>query len=181
MKKLLTVALVLLCLSGFAQTDTIPKFEGQYQYEGIVNVDSAIKKIELYNRSKIYFANAYKSAKDVIQYDDKEIGKVIGKGFIEFSEAKWLYSVQWDVYFSTEIQAKDGKYKYRLYDIYIKQYAGSTRIEDDFTLEELKNKKHIRSSGGLEPKLYLRMVKAMTGNVEDIKSYMSKKQVEDSF
>ena len=58
----------------------LPKAEGQYEWAEVVQMDSSVKKDDLYRNAKLFFANEFKSAKDVIQYDDRGEGKVIGKG-----------------------------------------------------------------------------------------------------
>ena len=60
--------------------ESIPKVEGKYEYTEVVQLDTTYKKDVLYKNSKLFFADAFKSAKDVLQYDDREEGKVIGKG-----------------------------------------------------------------------------------------------------
>jgi len=90
--------------------------KGEIVYSEVVKVDS-IKSNELYVRAHEWFANTFKSAKAVIQLDDKEAGKIIGKGDIEadiinHQTGLMKYSVGGLIYFTVEIQTKDGKYKY---------------------------------------------------------------------
>ena len=49
----------------------------------IVNVDSTLKKTNLYSNALSFFALEFKSANDVIQMKDQETGKIIGKGIID--------------------------------------------------------------------------------------------------
>jgi cation transport regulator ChaB len=71
MKKLILVS-ALLCLSTSAFA--------QHNFEWDV-IDSCSKtKEQLYSDSKIFIANAFKSAQSVIQNDDKEGGNLIVKG-----------------------------------------------------------------------------------------------------
>jgi|ERR1035437_207025 hypothetical protein len=112
-------AMLVLTLSSFSQTNVFPlDANGEIVYSGIVNVDSINSK-ELYVRAHTWFANTFKSAKSVIQLDDKEAGKIIGKGFIEVVtpfKAGVMGTVGFvgNVYFTLDIQTKDGKYKYVL-------------------------------------------------------------------
>jgi hypothetical protein len=120
MKKLLFLmsAMLVLTLTSFSQTQQINIFplneNGEIVYSGVVNVDSVNSK-ELYVRAHTWFANTFKSAQSVIQLDDKEAGKIIGKGFIQVItpiKPKAKNILIGDVYFTLEIQTKDGKYKY---------------------------------------------------------------------
>jgi hypothetical protein len=94
----------------------IDKETGEIVYSGVVNVDSTNSK-ELYVRAHEWFANTFKSAKDVIQLDDKEAGKIVGKGFYDAGIPKSYGGIIHSpligsVNFTVEIQTKDGKYKY---------------------------------------------------------------------
>ena len=121
MKTLLFISLVFCSFNSFAQSDSIPKIENGYGYEEIVKLDTTSTKDILYQNAKVFFVDKFKSAKDVIQYDDKNEGKIIGKGLFKidgFQKANLLYgwNLTWKVNFSTEIICKNGKYKYKIYD-----------------------------------------------------------------
>ena len=128
---------IVFALSFFVQTygqlDTMPKVDGQYGYMEIINVDS-INKDMLFNNAKTFFVDVFKSAKDVIQYEDKAEGKIIGKGIIiAIGNQNKVMGQSWErklnAYFSIEILCKDNKYKYRIYDITLKSYDQHTSRE----------------------------------------------------
>jgi hypothetical protein len=192
MKKILLIAILLFsCISAFSQhnenektiTDTIPKVNGNYEYMEVVTLDTSYKKEQLYRNAKVFLVDIFKSAKDVIQYDDKEQGKIIGKGILELSDYHIIFTVidqfTWDVNFTIEISCKDGKYRYRLYDIVINQ-----RIKNDtyntpsvLTVDDaIANTKK-----GSFKKVSTRLVNSMLHNFKNdittLKSYMSKAQV----
>jgi len=147
---LMSVMLVIV-LPSFSQTKSIfPLNEnGEIVYSGIINIDSVNSK-ELYGRANEWFVNIFKSAKDVIQLNDKEAGKIIGKGNFNAGIAHCragmihqpIYGV---VNFTVEIQTKDGKYKYNFSNFQFK-YLNTITGEDvdtDLTLSSfmfLKNK-----------------------------------------
>ena len=60
--------------------ETLPVQNGIVTYSGVVNVDS-LDKNALYLKAKKWFVTTYKSAKDVIQFEDKEIVYVLQAGF----------------------------------------------------------------------------------------------------
>lgn len=103
-------------------------------------LDSTYKKDILYKNSKLFFADAFKSAKDVLQYDDREEGKIIGKGNfkIEGGQSVFLsyFTEVWIVNFSIELFVKDGKYRYRIYDFNI---DGRTRATGGNTPDQITN------------------------------------------
>lgn len=65
----------------FSQENIFPidSITGEIIYSGIVEVDS-INSQELYVRTHAWFTHSFGSAQNVIQLDDKETGKIIGKG-----------------------------------------------------------------------------------------------------
>src|SRR6266496_2496034 len=52
---------------------------GEIKFTEVVYVDS-ISKLLLYSRAREWFTKAFKSSKAVLDLDDKENGKLIGKG-----------------------------------------------------------------------------------------------------
>jgi hypothetical protein len=130
-------AMLILTLNSFGQTqktNIYPVVNGEIVYMSVVNVDST-KSNELYVRANEWFVNTFKSAKDVIQLNDKEAGKIIGKGF--FSTGLFT------IHFTIEIQTKDGKYKYAFSNFICKSMEGS-HYENTCNLEEWLNSKKVR-------------------------------------
>jgi hypothetical protein len=91
MKKIILIYAmsVFLTLTSLSQTEqnTISNIfpiaaNGEIIYSEKVDVDS-IKSTELYVRAHEWFAKTFKSAQSVIQLDDKEAGKILGKGSIQ--------------------------------------------------------------------------------------------------
>ena len=74
MKKTLTTFILLIAtLIIYGQEkllDILPTENGVVIYTGVIQVDS-VDKSTLYTRAKKWFIDNYKSAKDVIQLDDK--------------------------------------------------------------------------------------------------------------
>ncbi|NBW38841.1 MAG: DUF4468 domain-containing protein [Cytophagia bacterium] len=93
----------------------LPIIDEKINFSEIVVVDSASQD-ELYTKAKIWLAEKFISANDVIQFDDKENGIVIGKGAIRTKENGMAALIKnWR--FTVKIQVKDGKYKVNFYDI----------------------------------------------------------------
>jgi len=181
MKKTVLVALLaLLCLSIKAQDkiiDTVPKIDGIYEYQEVVNLDSTYKKDFLYKNAKIYFVNNFTSANNVIQYDNKDDGKIIGKGSLNVHDIYVVTLFDWQVNFSTEITCKDGRYRYRIYDINIVE----TRHFDDGnqTTEITLNDAILHTQKGsvkkITGRLYNKMVTQLKLDILALKAGMRKK------
>lgn len=101
-------------LLSFAQSknDTI-----SFNYTGVEAVDSVPARI-LYSRAKLFAAENFKSAKDVIQMDDSEAGLLLMKGnIIPVIKGALIGNFEAGfVHFTMKVQVKDGKYKYTLSD-----------------------------------------------------------------
>lgn len=106
--------------------DILPIKYGKVTYTGIVSVDST-NKSKLYYKVKKWFVEQYRSAKDVIQLDDKDNGEVIGKGFFE---TDWQYTAidqrKVNVWHTVKIYLKDNKFKYEITDFTLKYYEERT-------------------------------------------------------
>lgn len=123
-----------LCAAAHAQKIEIDSIPTNYQQ--VITLDSIYRKSNLHSNAKLYFVHAYKSAKDVIQFDEPD--KVIGKGFFSVNETDFLCPWRWDVYYTTEIAVKDGKYRYTISDIIIQEYAGTNYLhQGDFSLPQI--------------------------------------------
>jgi hypothetical protein len=184
MKTLFTLILGVVCLLSKAQTINIPIIDGTYQYQEVVYLDSnTYKKDALYNNSKLYFIDSYRSSKDVIQLDDKDQGKIIGKGFFSISTNQKYNliatgTIKWDVHYTTEILCKNGKYRYKIYDIFINDYEraedGETKNIEDINLSELASLKKRSWFKKGQDKLCTDIVSQFALCIDNMKVYMTK-------
>src|ERR1035437_2334407 len=83
MKILLTTFLLISLTGAFAQAPNLPidSTTNLITYTEVVKADS--NKTELYSRAREWFAKTYKSSAKVIQMDDKESGKIVGKAVMQ--------------------------------------------------------------------------------------------------
>jgi len=116
MKKLL-LALLLLPFIAVSQEINIPidTTAQKISYSEVVKVDGATKD-QLYTRSREWFARTFKSAKDVLQMDDRAAGKVIDKGYTQGSFVMLLSAMKFDIWYTVSITGKDGRYRYEVSD-----------------------------------------------------------------
>jgi hypothetical protein len=134
---------------------------GMISYQEIVRVDSSVTKDVLYASAKDWFANAFRSAKDVIQMEDKENAKLIGKGNLTVS----IPMVGPDysrVDFTVTIQAKDGRYKYTVTN-FVSFYGN---------LEDTKAHKWV-------PAMYQKVNEQVIALLESLKSKMVRKTAQE--
>lgn len=98
MKNLLLLLFVFVSVAVNAQIERIEK---------VVEV-SDVDKSTLYGRAKDFFVTTYRSANAVIQNDDVENGKIVGKGTFEV----FAVMTEFKVRHSVSIYVKDNKFKY---------------------------------------------------------------------
>lgn len=116
--------LTLLSVStAFGQTETlnlpIDSLTNKITYSEIVYVDSLANKQELFSRVREWFAKAYKSSTNVIQMEDKENGKIVGKALLKiYFTALGMQQDGGYINYTIAIYIKDGKYKYEITDFY---------------------------------------------------------------
>lgn len=133
--KTLTTVIGLVAISTnllTAQDLPIDKKTGTITFTDVVYVDdSTTTKDQLYSSAREWFARTFKSSQSVLQMDDKESGKLIGKGNLPIKGGMYLADGRVD--FTISIYLKDGRYKYVITDFnhvsYKKGYSGGA-LED---------------------------------------------------
>ena len=70
-------------------------------------------KDKIYDSCKIWIAENFRSAKAVIEHDDREDGRIIGNGNIEYPchGIECIGKSDWRVHFTMRIDTKDGKFR----------------------------------------------------------------------
>lgn len=101
MKTLFTAILLVFFMGGFAQTD--------FKWD---KVDSLAKtKAQIYSDTKMFIAEFWKSAQNVIQNDDKENGMILVKGVSSQNYNFMLYPHNYKYTYTVKFLMKEGKYK----------------------------------------------------------------------
>ena len=136
--KILLFALVVSAINpflGFCQGQPLYKTnlpynqEAKLEFERIVEIKE-VDKDEIYNRAKLWFVKNYRSSNDVIQLDDKESGRLIGKGIYNYIITDIL-PLQFSLHHQISVFVKDGKAKIVLNNFHV-EFEGT-----DLTMEEL--------------------------------------------
>lgn len=95
----------------------LESIEGQWQvddngnvtYERVVEVPG-LSKAELYNRGLNYFTYSYTSGKSVIQTEDKELGRIVGKGlYDDVHIGVTLVANVFDCYHIARLDVREGR------------------------------------------------------------------------
>lgn len=118
MKKLLFTGLLVLSLTGCMSMPT-PTSTPMTNVVDVVEINGQTKD-QIFEKSKIWIAKSFKSANNVIQYQDKSTGQIIGKGTIPFPCEGFIDCGAFGqdrVNFTIQIDTKDNKARISFSDI----------------------------------------------------------------
>lgn len=177
MKKVL-VFLLFAVSTAFGQKYKIDDDTKLITYSEVVEVPN-VSKDELYLRANTWLSRAFKSAKAVIDVQDKEAGKIIAKGNITTIIKVPLVGKQdaGAVEMTITLQTKDGKYKYTVDNL---QHSKPNNTPGNWAsigpLEQEKAKAGmmVRPSNSEWKDLKEDAFKTIEGMVEDLKKAMQK-------
>lgn len=169
MKKLiLFTGSILIATLGFAQTN--------YKWD---KVDSVAKtKAQIYSDTKMFIAEYWKSAQNVIQNDDKEGGMILIKGASIQSKSFQMNDHTWTFTYTVKFLMKDNKYRIVIEDVYC-QSARCAQYEWPHmpVAETYPSEKGLRTTGVNEEK-YLEIMKSLKqdlqGIVDNYEKYIKK-------
>ena len=189
MKQLTLTTVILLStfgLFGQKQKDVTPTLPiddetKSITYSEVVTVDSSISSNELYSRGREWFAKAYKSSTDVIQMDDKENGKIVGKALIQvYHKALGSNFRSGYINYTISLYLKDGRYKYEITNFHhTGQYVGDGNTIPDYgACEDMINTTR-KTMGISYQKTFNYYLTQLDENIKsliiDLKATMSKK------
>lgn len=103
----------LFILTSFCSNGQLPRVGNAVTYEEVVSIDSVLRT-DLYYRAKKFLVDNFYNTKPGTQIDNKEDGLIVATGRALLLP-KSLMSPE--MLYTLEISLKDGKYKYRLYNI----------------------------------------------------------------
>jgi len=175
MRKLFLVLLGFMPILSYGQLiDELPKDEkGKLSFNEVIQLET-FKQNQLYLNSKQFFADAFKSANEVIQMDDKESGIIIGKGFVDISAKMLTATFPVKMWYTIKIQSKDGRYKYEIYDIYFENYPSYYVLPDGSsksqTAEEMFDKNKFYKNNGQPKTQYQNFKTQMIEKITILKS-----------
>ena len=103
---------------------------GRILYSDVVQVPGA-SQTELYARAKLWFADTFASAKDVVQVADKEAGVIQGTAFQPITFEVLGYHSLERLWYTVKIVLKDGRYKYDLTEFRVQEYPTQYLVVGD--------------------------------------------------
>lgn len=117
---ILLISAFLVLLSAGCQT---PATAGDLQVEQVFDVPN-FKKDAIYDQVKIWIAENFRSARQVIEHDDKASGTLIGNGTTPYSPDGYNKKVQ----FTMRVDVKDNRFKLNFINLLIVWPAYSNSV-----------------------------------------------------
>jgi len=163
---------------------SIPKVDSQFEYTEVVVLDSTFTKNVLYKNAKLFYADLFKSAKDILQYDDKEEGKMVGKGNLNLKGSQSFLNNESletrNIIFTIEIICKDGRYKYKIHDINADctWNTGNTHghpKEETLSLEQSYQKSQKGMTKKMDRSMFYNTIMGLKETIQRLKLSMAKK------
>jgi hypothetical protein len=157
-------------------TTLIPIKDSTIYYEDVVQVDSNIKSIDLYNKGREWFVETYFDAKSVLQLDDAAGGKMMGKGVYKYSFVNGINVSEITMRFILNLETKDGRYRYRIYSFYGDNTNTSMLGGENATnVSNVDyNKTYYDLKAGNRKKYNAKMLKGMNEQVQSIITSLNK-------
>jgi len=175
MKKILLLMLLTLTCSLYGQSEKeglpINDETGKISFEEVVEIEGS-NKDELYDRGREWFITKYVSAEDVLQLEDKENGKLIGKAISSIPYKSMGANANMPIRYTIKIYFKEGRYKVVITDYLL----GGLSANDATPIEEIvlnldSKKKRLQKLYG---QYKIGVLDAGNDLLKDLKTYMSK-------
>jgi hypothetical protein len=116
-KNILIILFAFLCLKVNAQKIELPLKDSDVVYEEVVKLkDTTVSSDKLFSLAQTWFANTFKDSKSVLQVNDRQSLKLIGKGVVLFTKG-FGNTLDTYVYYTVAVDIKQGRYRYRVYNI----------------------------------------------------------------
>lgn len=125
----------------------LPITESVLKYEEVIDAPG-ISSEQLYQNAKIWFLDTFRSSKEVITFEDPEIGIVSGNGLFNIYSQFMNQTIERTVYFSVRIEVKENRFRYSISDLRVgsaisEPYPVEKQFHPDFLFK--KNGKPVES------------------------------------
>ena len=124
----------------------IDSLTGKITYTDVVVIDSITEPTKLFSIAREWFAKSYNSSNHVIQMEDKENGKLIGRASFKVFFHQGLFNKNpWDggyIDYTIALYFKKGRYKYEITDfIHHGTFIREAKVPDAGLCDNLINLK----------------------------------------
>lgn len=140
--------------------------DGRVEYQEVIEIPEASAK-DLYAKARLWFADTYKDSKEVLELDDPTSGVLVGTGWSTF-----FYTVQ--LHITTKIEVKDGRYRYTIYNMQVKNPATSVSARYEDTVANYY-------SGRVSDKAKAGLIYSIQDHINSLKAAMSATSKSDNW
>jgi hypothetical protein len=109
-------ALAAVCLFAFvSRAEDTPPESKPFAFSEVVTVEGATKD-QLYSAALAWFGDAFRSAKTVLDVQDKDAGRLVAKPSFTYTPKVFVGSarIKGAVRYEVVVEVKDGKYRYTI-------------------------------------------------------------------
>lgn len=151
---------------------------GLIEYTEVVELNGTAD--DLYSAAREWFSKSYNSAEDVLQMDDRQSGKLIGRAFQQIYSS----TLGEKLYYTISVFVKDGRYKYSITELGIQSYPNSTYPNPQlFPIEYLVITNLYKPNGKVKKypaAAKVAMMKSIESLISNLKESMSQSVQSDS-
>lgn len=112
------------------------------EYQEVIEFDSELDKSTLFNRTRLWLAEAFVDSKEVIELEDKEAGLLVGNGGMEYT---YPLTPPMPGRFSLRIDIKDGKLRTTYNNFKINQGGWHDATSYGYPEQSIKAAKRLNS------------------------------------
>ncbi|MEK0338523.1 MAG: DUF4468 domain-containing protein [Nitrosopumilus sp.] len=114
------------CAANIKRVESDRSF--QKTFEGI-----GLNKVEIYTKSLQWLAKTYTDAKEVIEFQDKEVGKIIGRGMstVVFNPTL-IAPINVNIQYTLTIDIKDDRFRITFSNFFSHDISGGNIMEDNY-------------------------------------------------
>lgn len=99
-----------------------------FAYEAIQETNAS--QGEIYDRAVVWVAETFSSAKEVLQFNDKQLGKIVANGTVSVKVGSGFMAIETPCSFKMKIDIKDKKYRVVFSDVTLTFNTGPLPIEE---------------------------------------------------
>lgn len=132
------IAIILVTATGCATMMGAKATPEMRTYERIIEIPGQTKD-QIYIKANSWFVETFNSAESVIEFQDKEAGKIMGKYVFSYAEGVYTYSVKQTV----DISIKDDKVRVIINNPHYKTTSGMGETYYNATYRPLETQKGV--------------------------------------
>lgn len=144
-------------------------YKGNFKWEKMDSVSKT--KAQIYTDTKMFISEAWKSAKNVIQNDDKDGGVILVKGISSPKVNVMLSTLEYFYEYTVSFKMKDGKYKVTIDNVYCESMSDGRKMNSCVLIQPFDGGEDNCTApvwGGIPKKKSVEVVNALRSELQSI-------------